>query len=293
MDEAEAAEFADPPRKWPRVGAMAGAWAIVLALGASVAPGFAASGSEENDDPRDEPATDAKGATWSYLRYGSNGDTDLAEAALCGDASPELTPADLDAIRQGYADELGGISDVDVETGDPTATADGISVVGTVSFISQSNKRDEEFTVTVQERDGSFCVSNATQPDDESEQPSIDESAEPGVDPEVLATDFLRSVVLERNPMAATAMQCDSYSGITAQALDQAMIDWAAPDENPSGYLNAIDPIESGDDAVALFEVEAVIEGNLTEETFTFQIGVQDDCVASLEGGEGLIAADD
>lgn len=294
VDDAETAKYADPPRKWPRVGAMAAAWAIVLALGAWVAPGFAASGSDEDNDPRNEAATDAEGAALRYLRYGSNEDPDRAEAALCDDASPELTPADLDAIRQAYADELGGITRVDLETGDPVQTGNGIAVAGTVSYIYQGTQRHEDFVITVQDNDGSFCVSNATQPDDEAEQPSAEEGTEPVIDPKTLATDFLRAVVVERNPQTATAIQCDSYSGITAQDLDQAMSDWAATNGILTGYLAAVDLIESEDGSVTLFESEVVIEGDLTQETFTFEIGVQDDCVASLEGGDELMnTADD
>ncbi|NUQ90236.1 MAG: hypothetical protein HOQ43_17455, partial [Glycomyces artemisiae] len=44
-DDPEAAAYADPPRTWPRVATMAGAWALVLVLGSWIAPAFAASGS--------------------------------------------------------------------------------------------------------------------------------------------------------------------------------------------------------------------------------------------------------
>jgi hypothetical protein len=289
VDDVEAAKFADPPRKWARVGAMAGAWAVVLAFGAWVAPGFAASGSDENADPRDQAATDAAGAAWSYLRYGSNEDLDRAEATLCDDASPELTPADLDAIRQIYADELGGITDVDVKTGDPVAAVDGIAIVGTVSFVSQGSQRHEEFTVTVQEQDGSYCVSNVTQPDDETGQPSEDDDTEQVLDSKTVAADFLRGVVVERDPQSATAMQCDAYSGITAQDLDSAIADWSATNGFTTGYLNSLEPADATGSSITMFETEVKLDGELNIETFAFQIGVQGDCIASLEGGDSLM----
>jgi hypothetical protein len=289
VDEAEAAQFADPPRKWGRVGAMAGAWAVVLALGAWVAPGFAAGGSDENTDPRDKPASDAKGAAWSYLRYGSNGDTERAQAEICEDVAPELTPTDLDAIRQAYADELGGITDVEVETDDPIAVADGLSIAGTVTFISQSGQRYEDFTVTVQEHDGSFCITNATQSDEEMEQPSMDDGTEPAVDPEALAMDFLRGIVVERDSQTAAAMQCDSYTGVTAEDLDAAIADWTAENGATTGYLNSFEPIDETGSPIAMFEAEIKLDGDLKIETFSFQLGVQGDCIASLEGGDGLI----
>lgn len=291
VDDAEAAQFADPPRKWARVGAMAGAWAVVLAFGAWVAPGFAASGSDENEDPRDQEATDAEGAAWSYLRYGSNQDLDLAEDALCDDASPELTPSDLDDIRQSYDEALGGIERVDLETGDPVPSTDGIDIAGTVSYIYQGKQRHEEFIVTVQENDGSFCVSNATQPDDEPEQPSASDGTEQVVDPKTLAMDFLRAVVVERDVETAAEMQCNSYSGITAQDLDVAIADWTATNGSTTGYLNGLEPTDVVENVVTMFQAEIKLDGDMKIETFVFQLGVQGDCIASLEGGDGLVDA--
>lgn len=287
VDAVEAAEFADPPRKWGRVGIMVGGWALVLALGAWIAPGFAASGSGQNQDPRDEEATDAIGAAWSYLRYGSDEDLDRAEATLCEGASPEVTPADLNDIRQSYADSLGGITRIDLETSDPVPTSDGISVVGTVSYIYQGSQRHQEFLVTVQEIDGAYCVSNAAQV--ASEEPSSGESTVGTVDPQTLATDFLRSTVAERDPATAATFQCASYTGTTAQELDAAITEWAVLNGETTAFLNGIDPTDSTESSITRFEAEISLQGDLKQETFTFVIGVQGDCVASLEGGEGLV----
>ncbi|RRR99472.1 hypothetical protein [Glycomyces terrestris] len=296
VDDPETAKYADPPRKWPRVGAMAGAWAIVLALGAWAAPSIAASGSEENQDPRDQAATDAEGAAWSYLRYGSNEDLDRAEAALCEDASPELAPGDLDAIRESYADELGGITDIDLQTGDPVPASDGISITGTVSYIYQGTQRHEEFVVTVQENDGTYCVSDATQPEEEEPGSTGSDGSEGStgniIDPESLASEFLTYIVGTRNPQAASEIQCNPFSGITPEELDAAIDDWAATNGPTTGWVS-VDPAESADDSTAAFAAEVTLQGELNQETFSFELTVEDDCVASLGGGDGLMDADD
>jgi hypothetical protein len=283
VDENENNEFADPPRKWGRVGIMAGVWAAALALGGWAAPGIAASGNPENVDPRDEAATDAEGAALRYLRYGSNEDLERAESALCEDASPELSANDFDAIRQSYADELGGITDIDVKTGDPAPSSDGISIAGTVSYISQGNRRQEEFLLTVQEDDGTYCVSNAVSLEDE--EPTDSESTGEAVDPEEVATVFMRSIVGERNPQAAAASQCSSYTGTTPEELDAAITDWGATE----AFLSGIEPAESTETSITAFTVEVTLKRELEQQAFAFVVGVQGDCVASLSGGDGLL----
>jgi hypothetical protein len=255
-----------------------------------VAPGFAASGSDEDNDSRDQAATDAEGAALRYLRYGSNEDMERAEAALCEDASPELTPSDLDDIRQSYDEALGGIERVDLETGDPVPSTEGIDIAGTVSYIYRGNQRHEEFLVTVQEKDGTYCVSNAVQAQEE-EEPSSEGATGETIDPQALAADFLRSVVVDRDPQAATSLQCSAYTGITAQDLDAAIADWAATNGSTTGYLNSLEPADATGNAVTMFETEVRLDGELNIETFVFQIGVQGDCIASIEGGDDLMNA--
>ncbi|GAA1660919.1 hypothetical protein GCM10009830_02520 [Glycomyces endophyticus] len=294
VDDPDTTAYADPPRKWPRVAAMAAAWAVVLGLGSWIAPAFAASGSEENQDPRDEAATDAEGAALRYLRYGSNEDPERAEDALCEDASPELSPSDLDAIRQSYADELGGITDIDLQTGDPVPSSEGISIAGTVSYIYQGRQRHEEFLVTVQEHDGTYCVSDAASVEETSEpsfEPSSDSSStSEEVDPQTVATDFLRAVVMDRDPAFAETLQCESFTTITAQDLDEAIAEWVTVNGVTTGFLNDISPLEN---ATGGFEAEIVLQGELNQETFTFEIEVQQGCVASLEGGDDLMDGTD
>ncbi|MCC3763939.1 hypothetical protein K3N28_12775 [Glycomyces sp. TRM65418] len=289
VNEAEAAEFADPPRRWGRVGMMAGGWALVLVLGASVAPGFAASGSEENQDPRDDSATDAEGAALRYLRFGSSEDIGRAESALCEDADPELTPVGLDAIRQSYADELGGITDVSVSTDEPIIGAEGAAYPGTVTYNSQGGRRFEYFTVTVQENDGTYCVSNAVHVQDEELSPGETGGTDPAVEPVGLVNDFLTVIVGNRDAEAATEMQCDSYSGITAQDLDAAVAEWANRNGWKSGIALGASEVESSESSITVLEAEIELTGDVSAETFAFQIGVQEDCIASLEGGEGLV----
>lgn len=283
----EATKYADPPRNWPRAGVLAGTWAIALALGVWIAPAFAASGSDENTDPRDEAATDAEGAAWSYLRYGSNQDLDRAEAALCDGAEPELVPEDLDAIRQGYSEELGGITDIDLDTGDPVSVADGIEVAATVYYISGGTQRQESFTVIVQETGGAYCVSDATQP--QSEEPSSEGTTGEEVDPHELALMFLSDIVGNRDPESAEAQQCSQFSGITAQDLASAIDDWEAANGWKAGRINSMDQAGSADSSVTAFEAEVELQGDLSVETFDFSVEIQGGCVVSLEGGDGLM----
>ncbi|MDA1361706.1 hypothetical protein O1R50_18910 [Glycomyces luteolus] len=266
---------------------MAGAWAVALMLGAWVAPGFAASGNPENQDPRDEAASSAKQAANRYLRWGSDLDLDRAEAALCDDASPEVTPSDLDAIRQSYDDEMGGITRIDLTTGEPVAGTDGTTVAATVSYVSDARPSYEDFVVTVQERDGGYCVSNAVRV--ESEEPSSDDSTGEAVDPKALATDFMRATVVDREPTTAAALQCDSYASTTPQEIDAAITEWAATNGETTAFLAAVNPAESSETSVTTYDVEITLDAGLNQESFVFAVGVQDDCVASLTGGDGLI----
>jgi hypothetical protein len=243
VNEADETAFADPPRRWGRVGLLAGGWAIVLALGAWIAPGFAASGSSEDEDPRDETPTTAESAAWSYLRYGSNDELNRAEAVLCEGASPEVTVDDLDAIRESYADQLGGISRIDLQTDDPVPALEGSTVSGTVEYIYEDHRRLEDFVVSVQEQDAGYCVSNAVRlsPD----EPSASGNSPEVVDPRALATDFLGSVVGGSDLEAAASLQCVSYSGISPEDLSQAISDWEAQNGEAAGYLTAVQPAES------------------------------------------------
>jgi hypothetical protein len=288
VDETENNEFADPPRKWGRVGVMAGAWALALALGGWAAPGIAASGNPENVDPRDEAASSAKNAAWRYLRYGSNQDLERSEATLCDDASPEFTPNDLNGLRQSYADELGGITDVDLETGDPVPVSDGVTIAATLSYIYQGSQRHEEFVVTVQESNGAYCVSNAVRVQEE--EPSSSDGTGEAADPQAVATDFMRNIVNDRNPQAANASQCTSgYTGVTPEEIDAAIADWATSNGETTAFLNGVKPAESSETSVTAFEIEVALEGDLAQESFVFVVGVQGDCVASLSGGDGLL----
>ncbi|MEU6857650.1 hypothetical protein AB0B28_02050 [Glycomyces sp. NPDC046736] len=265
---------------------MVGGWVVLVFVGAGVAPGFAASGSTQNEDPRDEAATDAKGAALRYLRYGSNEDLDRASAALCDGASPELTPADLDAIRQGYAEQLGGITDVDPQLGEPVPADGSIVFTGTVDYVAESAQRTAEFIVTVQEDDGTYCVSDAVQvkedpgPDTDGTSPEVE-------DPEVLANRYLTHIVGNRDTATASAMQCPAYSGITLEDLTAALDEWETKNGWRTGSsLGAESTTTEGPVTVLTIEVE--LEGDIAVDRYTFEVGVQGNCVASLEGAEGL-----
>ncbi|KPC71314.1 hypothetical protein ADL26_15555, partial [Thermoactinomyces vulgaris] len=107
------------------------------------------------------------------------------------------------------------------------------------------------------------------------------------VDPKELATDFLRAIVVERNTQAAAELQCSNadYTGTTPEELDAAITEWGAT----TAFLNGIEPAESSETSITAFGVEVSLKGDLKEDSFDFVVGVQDDCVASLAGGDGLI----
>ncbi|THV41412.1 hypothetical protein [Glycomyces buryatensis] len=281
--EVEEAEFPEPARTWTRVGALVGGWVLLLALGGWVAPGFASGGSTEDTDPRDEAPTDAVNAAARYLRFGSNNDASRAEDTLCDGASPELTAGDLDVIRETYGEELGGISDIDVSTDAPVASADGISIAATVTYISQGGQRPEEFTVTVQEDGDSFCVYNAVQLEPE---PTDEPGSE--VDPEALASDFIATVVRLRDSEAAAEYQCDTYTGPTPDDLISAIAEWEALNSDATGEVLDTTLVEDAEAPITMVNVETELKA-FNVEAFAFTVGVQGDCVDSLEDVDGLL----
>jgi hypothetical protein len=141
--------------------------------------------------------------------------------------------------------------------------------------------------VTVQENDGTFCVTNTVQAQDE--EPSSAGTTGEAVDPQSLAADYLRAIVVDREPQAASALQCSSFSGIGAEDFDAAVADWSTTNGSTTGYLNSLEPAKSTESSITMFDAEVKLDGELNIETFAFQLGVQSDCVASLEGGDGLI----
>ncbi|WP_030144227.1 hypothetical protein [Glycomyces sp. NRRL B-16210] len=290
VDETEAAEFADPPRTWGRVGAMVAGWAIVLAVGAWVAPGFAAGSSDQDQDSRDEPATDAVGAALRYLRNGSDEDLKRAEDALCDDADPELSAEGLDEIRQSYVDSLGGITRIDLKPDDPVGVADGVVIPVTVFYISKDTQRDEDFIVTVRQEGEAFCVANAVRVQDE--EPSSGETSAEAVDPKVVANDFLRLIVVENNAAAAALLECSPAPELGAQDLEAAIEEWAnrntTADGSAKGFINSLDAAESAESSITVFSAEVSLRGDLENETVTFEVGVQGDCIASLANEDGF-----
>ncbi|WP_143034828.1 hypothetical protein [Glycomyces sambucus] len=269
---------------------MAAVWAVVLALGAWTAPGIAASGSEDNEDARDQEATDSVGAALRFLKNGSEEDAERADAALCDGASPQVSSSDLDDLRQSYDEEFGGIERVNLDAGEPVSSVDGIEIAVRVWYVYQSRQESEDFLVTVQEDDGVFCVSETVLQSVE-EEPS--ESGTTGIEEEVdtqaVATDFLRAIVVDREPQTAASFQCQTFTGITPQELNDAITDWAEAGETVIGYLDGFDSVDSDDSSVDAFAADIKLDGDMDIETFSFQLTVQGDCVSSLEGGDDLI----
>lgn len=289
VTENENNEFADPPRKWGRVGIMAAAWAATLALGAWAAPGIAASGNPENVDPRDEAATDASGAALRYIRYGSNEDLERADAALCEGASPELSSGEIDEIRQAHDAELGGITRTDFESEEPIQATDGIQITITVAYIYEAQQDFEDFVVTVLEKDGTYCVSDALLV--AGEEPGTGDGTGEPVDPKAVARDLMQAVVLDHDVAAAAEFQCPSasYSGITPEALDAAIAEWASANGKANGVIDTIKPAESSESSITAFDFTIKLTGDLTVESYVFTVEVQGNCVSSIAGGDGLM----
>lgn len=285
VNRVEDTEFADPPRKWGRVGLMAGVWALALAFGGWIAPTVAASGNPENVDSQDQPASSAKQTTYRYLQNGSDLDVEQAKAELCDGASPETSPADLNDLRQKYETEKKGITRIDVTTGTPVEGPDGITVAGTVSYISDAKPVYEDFLVTARENgDGSFCVLNAVHLP--AEEPGPDEGSGEPVEPRDLAAEFMRSFIGEEpNPQAAVDLQCSDYTGITPTELDAAIKEWGTI----SSFLSSVDDAESSEASIKAFTVEVKLKRELEELTVNLVVGVQGDCIASMTGGDGLL----
>lgn len=288
VDETAEAEFADPPRTWSRVGALAAGWAIVLVLGGWIAPGFAASSSGLEDDS--DEIVDAKGAAWVYLSEASNENLDLANDALCDDAEPQVTPAAIDSIRQSYIDLYGGITNVGVSTGETIATSNGVNVPSLVKYdVDGPDDPGEEFLITVQERSGTYCVFDVVWLQDE--DPSPEETSGEVVDPKSVATNFLRMIVVnaERNLAAAAALECSPAPEFDAHDLDAAIAAWeelnTTAEGTANGFINSLVPAEG---SVTAFTAEIELRGDLANETFTFDIGVQGDCVSSITTETGF-----
>lgn len=289
-------DFQDPPRHWGRVGALVGVWALVLGGGAWFAPAFASGGSDENIDPRDEAATDANGAVIRYLRYGSRGDSERADDAICEGATPQLSPEDLLEIRDHFAETAfdDDIPDIEVEPHDPVSSENGTSIPATVAYIpGGGGQRYAEFLVTIQESDGEYCVSDAVRTD----EPDDSGSTGPGVDPQTVATEYLRTIFVNPQEDKAEGYQCAGYDGLKFSEIEQGIADWEAANTAAGGelesYLTGLpSPLANASGESEVFEAEVRLDG-LTSETFVFEVAVQGDCVASLTGGEGLIPSDE
>jgi hypothetical protein len=289
VDENENNEFADPPRKWGRVGILAGAWALALALGGWAAPGIAASGNPEIEDPRDEPSADAINAATRYLRFGTSTDPSRADDLVCDGASPDVSVDDLQGLRQSYAESLNGISDTDAGATNPVDTGDGILVEGTVEYISGDERMLEYFTITVEEQDGIFCVRDAKRVQEDGSEPSSDSTSAAGVEPSVLASNFVGFVVGIRNTEDPISSQCSDFTGITPEELLAAVDAWESGKGDAAGYVLSSEPVDSEENSITMFDVTVQLDADPYVENFEFRVGVQGDCVKSLEGGDGLM----
>lgn len=284
VEDGAGVEFGDPSRGWGRVLFLVVGWVVLVFVGAGVAPGFAASGSTENESVLDDDPLSPKHAANRYLTFGTEEDPDKAKALICDDTFPEVTPEDLDEIRQSYGD----ITDVDVSTGDPVPEGDSFIFTTTVYFYVDTKPDEKQFEVTVQESGETYCVSNAVELQVDNPGPDDPTPGSPDLDPEVLANDFMAQVVGNRELTPAKNLLCESYSDITVEDLLAAVDAWEAKNGWRSGSIRGATPIEA-ESTITMFSVEVKLEGDITQ-TFTFEVGVQGDCIASLAGGESLIA---
>ncbi|WP_199034196.1 hypothetical protein [Glycomyces salinus] len=282
-------DFQDPPRHWGRVGALVGVWALVLGGGAWFAPAFASGGGNDATDPRDEAPPTATSAAWSYLRYGTNGETERAQRIVCDGANQGLTPADLQTLRDEIsADYLEGRTpDLDVSIDESSAVEEGYSIKVTVFYVS-GRQEPRTFIVTVQGvNDEEYCVSDVALSD---ESANDGESVED--DPEQTASDYLALLLGARDAEPAIAAQCDPYKGVDPDELVEAISEWEAQNGASTGYVVDTELTEASDENLSIIKVEAALEGDFQTLDLTFEVGVQPDCVNSLEGGDELMAPD-
>ncbi|WP_157930818.1 hypothetical protein [Glycomyces xiaoerkulensis] len=251
-----------------------------------MAPGIASGGDTEEADARDEAPITPRQVAARYLEAGLDGESDRAQAALCDDATPQVLEADLIELRAEYEEELGSYPEVEVGTDEPVNSDSGMEVGSTISFIGETVVRDE-FTVTVLATGSSYCV---VEVDRNSELADEETSSTPeSIEPRSLAAEFLSSILAERDLDAATALQCEGYTGIVPRELIDAVVAWES-----SHGVASVDQSTGNAMAGTGSNWTVPIEANLVSgfnETFGFEVGIDADlgCVSSLEGGEGLV----
>lgn len=276
--------FGDPPRNWRRATLLVAVWAVALAGGALMVPSFASGVAEAERPARDQESLDAISAARRYLVGGTSEDLKHAERQLCTDAEPEVTPNDLDDLRQSFS-EGRGVTDVEVTTEDPTDVDGQPTVLVTVKIVSKSNQVYHYFNVATREDDGIFCVLNAVE-------------AEPEGAPEVeddwqVATDYLNVIFQDRKPTLAGEFQCEDFSGADLQELDDAISDWITENGEPTRILEPADLEGKETEAGVAFSYSVIFDGDLSDESFSFEVTVKDGCITELAGDTALLGSAD
>ncbi|MFC4337064.1 hypothetical protein [Salininema proteolyticum] len=273
----------DPPRNWRRVGAMAGVWGVVLAIGAWVGPGFAAGGEKaEEDKPVTEQAPKSPSvAAYRYLKFGTLGQTD--SVAVCEGSDPDVSIGDLQNLAADFEEKYGKSPFPEVEVVDDSES-DGRHIADRVLRLENGASEKYEMTVTVKEAENGFCVENAEYGNGSTE------GGDPGatVEPDKLAVDYLTRLYWDRSVSDAAELQCDGeYEGVDAQELVDAI---TAQVENKEASSLAGSGFEvNGGTATVSRDLEIQEGAQVRTESFTVGIDMASSCVVSLQGGEGLL----
>ncbi|WP_026928796.1 hypothetical protein [Glycomyces tenuis] len=233
-------------------------------------------------------ATDLAG---QYLRFGSDGDPEQAEEALCEGASPEVTPAELVELRESHAAAFDGETlDVRLSTGSAEYT-DGTDVdVDAVLTYTAGDHRpvEEAFVASLRVEGEEYCVFDVV-----STGPP-----EPTTDDVVAATtDFLYALFDEEDAARAAEWQCPEYSGMDLEAVVAAIQEFEEPDSGSSVLYLVTTP--SGTDAgsgLTMFEVEVTFSDPTAyppAPPVATELVVDGDCVAEYSGASGPLEGAD
>jgi hypothetical protein len=273
--------FGDPPRNWARVASMAGVWAVVLLGTAWVAPGFASGGGEQDLPAVEQPPTDPLDAADRYFDHGFDNELSAAHNALCEEADPEVTPDMLRQLRLDYEEELNVYPQAEVNFQELGGSGGRTDFKVEVNFIGGSRSAAEEFRVTVEPSEDRYCVAQVV-------RHGAEEGAGSETDPQEQAARYLSAVFVVRDLEAASDYQCAEYEGPGPDELGGALDEWEAL----FGGATAIqsfegDPVRSGTRTAVPMSVK--LSSGQAIESFTFEVTVEDGCVAALSGGAALL----
>jgi hypothetical protein len=276
--------FDDPPRSWARVAALAGAWALVLALGSWIVPAVAAGGpgGDANIPASERGPESAREAAWVYLQRGSENNAEQFNLAICDGADPEVGLEELAALTSQHEEGLRGRPQIETETDEQAPSDRGAVIDARVRYLHSGRIAEEEFTVTVVREGSSYCVIDAIHPIVDQDGASLDNLRQ-------VAVDFLNSIAFERNPDGA--LQCENYDGVDPQLLIGAIEAWEAQNGEAIGTASRRDnePVSVTVDG-RVFPYNVVLRAVTGNTSYQVDIEVTyDGCVSTIFGGEELL----